>query len=115
MAAFWVAAVAGALIAVAYLALAAAEFRRARREALEGSRAEEPETDYDSQGRGFTWVAGGGVVVSTTLLVLASVWPASWYLLPFLSLGSAIAVVLAFLVDRRETGDHRAARAEAVR
>jgi hypothetical protein len=40
------------------------------------------------------------VVVSTGLLALISVWSPAWYLLPFLSIGSAVAVVLAFLRDR---------------
>lgn len=96
---FTIALVVGGLIAIAYVALGVEEFRRARR-----TYGETPEVasddELDAQGRGFTWVALGGVVVSTTLLVLISHWSWAWYALPLLSLGSAIAVVLAFLVDR---------------
>ena len=41
-------------------------------------------------------------MVSTTLLVLISHSGWAWYILPFLSLGSALAVVVAFVVDRDE-------------
>jgi len=101
MIAFYIALVLGVVIAVAYIALGYAEFQRARK-----SYGEEAETasdgDLDAQGRGFTWVALGGVVVSTTLLVLISHTSWAWYILPFLSLGSALAVVTAFVVDREE-------------
>ena len=101
MTAFYIALVLGAVIAVAYVVLGHAEFQRARRSY--GAEAETvSDDDLDEQGRGFTWVALGGVVVSTTLLVLISHTSWAWYILPFLSLGSALAVVTAFVVDREE-------------
>jgi hypothetical protein len=101
MTAFYIALVVGGLVAIAYITLGVEEFQRARRNY--GEAAEEPSRrELDAQGRGFTWVALGGVVVSTTLLVLISHWSWSWYILPFLSIGSAFAVVLAFLADRDE-------------
>jgi hypothetical protein len=101
MTAFYIALVLGGLVAIAYIALGFEEFQRARR--TYGETAEEVSgEELDAQGRGFTWVALGGVVVSTTLLVLVSHWSWSWYVLPFLSIGSAFAVVLAFLADRDE-------------
>jgi len=101
MTAFYIALVLGGIVAVAYITLGFEEFRRARR--TYGETAEIPsDASLDSQGRGFTWVALGGVVVSTTLLVLISHSGWSWYILPFLSLGSALAVVVAFLADRDE-------------
>lgn len=102
MAAFYIALVLGFPIAIAYVGLGIEEFRRARR--TYGATAEAvSDSDLDEQGRGFTWVALSGVVVSTTLLVLISHWSRSWYVLPFLSIGSALAVVVAFLVDREES------------
>ena len=101
MTAFYIALVLGSVIAVAYIALGYAEFQRARRSygaTTETAR----DDDLDAQSRGFTWVALGGVVVSTTLLVLISHTSWAWYILPFLSLGSALAVVTAFVVDREE-------------
>lgn len=101
MIAFYIALVLGGIIAIAYIALGYAEFQRARQTYGEAAEAAE-DNDLDAQGRGFTWVAIGGVVVSTTLLVLISHTSWAWYILPFLSLGSALAVVTAFVVDREE-------------
>ena len=101
MIAFYIALVLGGIIAVAYLALGYAEFQRARK--TYGAAVETATDDeLEAQGRGFTWVALGGVVVSTSLLVLISHTGWAWYILPFLSLGSALAVVAAFVVDREE-------------
>jgi hypothetical protein len=104
MIAFYIALVLGTAIAAAYLTLGYREFQRTRRtydqiESVE----DETEVFADQEGK-FTWVALGGVVVSTGLLVLASISGQAWYLLPFLSLGTALAVVVAFIVDgeRRE-------------
>lgn len=101
MIAFYIALALGVVIAAAYIALGFAEFQRARQTYGEAA---DPASgdDLDAQGRGFTWVALGGVVVSTTLLVLISHTSWAWYILPFLSLGSALAVVAAFVVDREE-------------
>jgi hypothetical protein len=101
MTAFYIALALGGLIAVAYIALGFEEFQRARRTYGE-TIAPTSDHDLDTQGRGFTWVALGGVVVSTTLLVLISNTSWAWYLLPFLSIGSALAVVVAFVVDRED-------------
>jgi hypothetical protein len=101
MTAFYVALVIGGIVAIAYIALGFEEFQRARR--TYGTSVEEASADdLDAQGRGFTWVALGGVVVSTTLLVLISHTSWAWYILPFLSVGSALAVVVAFVVDRED-------------
>lgn len=101
MIAFYIALVLGTVIAGAYVTLGYAEFKRARRNYSDATEAVDAD-DLDAQGRGFTWVALGGVVVSTTLLVLISHTSWAWYILPFLSLGSALAVVAAFVVDREE-------------
>jgi len=101
MTAFYIALVLGGIVAVAYIALGFEEFQRARRTYGE-SGGVASDDDLDAQGRGFTWVALGGVVVSTTLLVLISHTSWAWYLLPFLSIGSALAVVVAFVVDRED-------------
>ncbi|HKY58496.1 MAG TPA: hypothetical protein VJL80_10685 [Aeromicrobium sp.] len=100
MIAFYIALVLGGVIAAAYIALGYAEFQRARKSY--DQTAVTSEEDLDAQGQGFTWIALGGVVASTTLLVLISHTSWAWYILPFLSLGSALAVVAAFVVDREE-------------
>lgn len=104
MTAFFIALVLGTLVAIAYLTLGYEEFRRARR-TYDASAETASDDDLDAQGRGFTWVALGGVIASTTLLVLISHTSWAWYILPFLSIGSALAVVVAFLVDRDRADD----------
>jgi hypothetical protein len=97
---FTIALVAGLAVAVAYVLLAGREFRRLRAEVAAGT-APDPVDTYDRQGRYFGVKAAAGVVCSTLVLVGVSVTPAAWYLLPFLAIGSSIAVIVAFLVDRR--------------
>ncbi len=99
MTAFYIALVLGAVIAVAYVTLGFREFQRIRRSYDEIEFAGD-ETDVFAQQEGkFAWVALGGVIVSTGLLVLASLFGEAWYIPPFLGLGTALAVVVAFVVD----------------
>jgi hypothetical protein len=100
MGAFYIALVVGTVIAAAYLTLGYQEFQRARRTYNDPAPADDHTQVIAEQEGKFTWVALGGVVVSTGLLVLVSVSGSAWYILPFLSLGSALAVVVAFAVDR---------------
>lgn len=107
MSIFYVALVAGFVIAVAYLGLVVEEFLRSRREYLADvgnvDDAHDP-LEYEKQEGGFSWVAAGAVVGSTILVVLISLSGKAWYILPLLSLGSAVAVIVAFLSDRQRAG-----------
>jgi hypothetical protein len=93
----------GVLTAAVYVVLAVRAFLRVRGQVLAGDeRVEaEPSTAYDGRSRYFAWKAVGGMVASTLLPVLVSMSGLSWYLLPFLAIGTSIAVILAFLLDRR--------------
>lgn len=55
---------------------------------------------FDSQEIGVLWKAGIGLVLSTVVLTLLLANPKFWYAIPFLSFGTAIAVILAFLSER---------------
>jgi putative flippase GtrA len=104
MAAFIIATVVGAIVAVVYLVLALGTFKRVRDQRL-AELAAGPATTRGSdeidphQADGFTWKAGLGVLASVGVLVLISIAPAFWYLIPALAIGSAIAVIVAFLID----------------
>ena len=119
MTAFYLALIIGGGVAVAYLWLVLDAFQRTRRElddpALLLDEQETAET-YERQGRGFSWVAGLGVAASSALLILVSLTASVWYVLPFLSIGSALAVVVAFLHDRGDLApaDSPVRREEAV-
>jgi hypothetical protein len=100
MTAFVIAVILGAVVAVAYLTLAARSFLDVRRRVLAGA-SDELGTDavYDSQGGRFTWRAGLGVVASILVLAALTLGGGVWYVVPFLAIGSSVAVVAAFLVD----------------
>jgi hypothetical protein len=109
MIAFYIALVAGTAIAIVYITLVLRAFLRLRRSVIDGtaastasSTAEDSAEGYEQQGRNFGWKAGAGVVASTGLLALVSLTSWAWYILPFLGLGSSIAVIAAFLIDRKE-------------
>jgi hypothetical protein len=97
---FYIALVIGVITAVAYVSLAAQAFVRVRRRsATPATTLVHDDADYDGQARNFTWKAAGGVIASTLVLVLISVTPLAWYVLPFLAIGTSIAVITAFLLD----------------
>ncbi len=100
MVAFYIALVLGILIGITYVALAISSFRNVRDRIL-GRKAELPARDphWDEQTHGFTWKASIGVITSVALLAALSISPAFWYVLPFLALGTGVAVIVAFLVD----------------
>lgn len=104
---FWIATVIGVAITVALVAEGVKEFRHLQ---AGGDRDVSEVVEAESDLR-FSLKAFGGVVASFTCIVLMGVTPYAWYLMPVLSLGSAAAVVTAFVVDRRS----RAARADEVR
>lgn len=106
MVAFVIALIVGLGVAAAYVALATDSFRDVRRKTIAAAASGEPLTDphddsvYAEQGGDFAWKASLGVIASIVLLVLIGVDPVFWYVLPFLSIGTAMAVVVAFVVDR---------------
>jgi hypothetical protein len=101
MLAFDIALVVGLVTAVAYIALAARELTRVRRNVLAGTADTVDAPDvYDGQAAGFAWKASAGVVASTLVIVLISAGSGWWYLVPFLAIGSSLAVIVAFLIDR---------------
>lgn len=106
MTAFWIAVVVGAVVAVVYVALGVQAFARVRRDVLAaaaGSHQEELDVHtLEGERYGvFTWKAAGAVVVSTTVIVLLGVNGLFWYVPAILAIGSSVAVVAAFLIDRR--------------
>lgn len=98
---YYLALVLGSVTAVGYVALAARSFVRTRRRMLAGAhQTAVVSPEQESGSRWIGWKALAGVVASTLVLVAISVSPTAWYLLPFLAIGSSLAVITAFLVDR---------------
>jgi hypothetical protein len=108
MTVFWIAVVVGAVVAVAYVALAVQAFARVRQEVLAAAAGnDQSELDVhaleDERNDVFTWKAAGAVVVSTTVIVLLGVNGVFWYVPAILAIGSSVAVVAAFFIDRKRT------------
>jgi hypothetical protein len=108
MNAFWIAVVVGAVVAVVYVALGVQAFARVRRDVLAaaaGSHRSELDVAAleDERNDVFTWKAAGAVVVSTTVIVLLGVNGLFWYVPAILAIGSSVAVIAAFLIDRKRT------------
>lgn len=112
MTAFWIAVVVGGVVVVAYTTLAVQAFTRVRRDILIARASGEPtdlaaetfdtEGPFDTEGQGvFTWKAGLAVVASTAVIVLLGLDPVFWYLPAILAVGTAVAVIIAFVIDHR--------------
>jgi hypothetical protein len=104
MIAFWIAVVVGLVVAVAYIGLGVQAFLRVRRDVLAVAASGEPDdlsTDEVGDADTFTWKALGAVVASTAVIALLGVSSVFWYIPAVLAIGSAVAVVLAFLIDRK--------------
>jgi hypothetical protein len=106
MIAFWIAVIVGVAVGVGYVTLAVQAFARVRREVLAGAAAGSPEdlaVDAVEEDGSFTWKAFGAVIFSALVIVLLGVNSAFWYLPVVLAIGSAVAVIAAFIIDRRST------------
>jgi len=100
-----IAVAAGIIVATVYLASIVRSLRRARREMQRhgGAQLSQAALVHDQvfvdQEAGMFWKAAAGLVLSTLALVLLMTGPALWYLVPFLSIATAIAVIAAFALD----------------
>ncbi|MCK0173798.1 MULTISPECIES: hypothetical protein [Mycobacteriaceae] len=106
MTAFWIAVIVGSVVSVLYIGLGVQAFFRVRRDVLALAAAGET-ADLDTEALeandagSFSWKALGAVVVSTSVIALLGVSPVFWYLPAILAIGSAVAVTVAFVIDRR--------------
>jgi hypothetical protein len=55
---------------------------------------------FEEQEIGIIWKAATGLVLSVLVLWLISVSASIWYAVPFLGLGTALAVILSFIIDK---------------
>lgn len=105
MAAFWIAVAIGAVTAIAYVALAVRSFLRIRQQVLGGIGDDlGDDRTFEEQGEGFSWKATGGVIASILVIAALSLGGGWWYLVPFLAICSAVAVIAAFVIDRGGAG-----------
>ncbi len=109
---FYLGAGIGLVLAVIYLIVGTLSFLRIRRELAAGTGIDTFDEELDSSEvalvPGFTWKATLAVLTSLVLLIIASYSGAFWYVLALSGLGTAAAVIVAFILELR--GD----RAESV-
>ncbi|MBB2988579.1 hypothetical protein FHR72_000036 [Mycolicibacterium iranicum] len=106
MIAFWIAVIVGIVIAAVYITLGVQAFFRVRRDVLAlAASGETADLDVDAleanDAGSFSWKALGAVLVSTSVIALLGVSPVFWYVPAILAVGSAVAVIAAFLIDAR--------------
>ena len=93
------------VLAVIYLIVGALSFLRIRRELAAGRVIDALDEELDSSEvalvPGFTWKATLAVLTSLVLLIIASYNGAFWYLLALSGLGTAAAVIVAFVLELR--------------
>lgn len=102
---FYIGATIGLILAVAYVAVGAISFLRIRRELLYGVAVDSE--DLREQAAevalvpGFSWKATVATLTSFVLLVVASYSGQFWYVLALSGLGTAAAVIIAFVLELR--------------
>jgi hypothetical protein len=106
MIAFWIAVVVGLVVSAVYITLAVQAFFRVRKDVLAmAASGETADLDIDAleenDAGSFTWKALAAVVASTSVIALLGVSPVFWYVPAILAIGSAVAVIVAFLIDSR--------------
>jgi hypothetical protein len=103
---FYIGAGIGLILAVAYLIVGALSFLRIRRELLNGTGVDSLQDDEADSSAvalvpGFTWKATLAVLTSFVALVIASYSGVFWYVLALSGLGTAAAVIVAFVLELR--------------
>jgi hypothetical protein len=102
---FYIGAAIGLVLAIVYLVVGALSFLRIRRDLLNGTGIDAVEVETDASEvalvPGFGWKASLAVLTSFVLLVVASYSGVFWYVLALSGLGTAAAVIVAFVLELR--------------
>lgn len=102
---FYIGAAIGLVLAIVYLVVGALSFLRIRRELLNGTGIDAVEAETDASEvalvPGLGWKASLAVLTSFVLLVVASYSGVFWYVLALSGLGTAAAVIVAFVLELR--------------
>lgn len=98
----------GLVLAVIYLIVGSLSFLRIRRDLIDTNKIEAAKAQTDASDvalvPGFTWKATLAVLTSFVLLVTASYSGVFWYVLALSGLGTAAAVIVAFVLELRSDG-----------
>ncbi len=106
MSAAYLALILGIIVAVVYLVVIYRGFGKSKAEmatfggAQLGEVALIDDRVFKEQEIGIVWKSAAGLILSGVILWLISVNASIWYVVPFLGLGTSLAVILAFLLDK---------------
>lgn len=98
--------IAGTIVTIVYLVVVLRGFRKSKAEMATFGGAQLGEVQlvsehvFKDQEEGIAWKASTGLVLSGVVLWLITLNPSVWYAVPFLGLGTSIAVISAFLLDK---------------
>ena len=107
----YLALVLGVVVTVAYLAVIYRGFAKSKAEMAAHGGAQLGEVQlvedrvFKEQEVGIFWKAATGLVLSIVILWLISVNASIWYAVPFLGLGTSLAVIVAFILDKDPAPD----------
>jgi hypothetical protein len=102
----YVALVAGIVVTIAYLVVIYRGFGKSKAEMAAFGGAELGQVHlvddriFKDQESGIVWKAAAGLILSGIVLWLVSVSASVWYAVPFLGLGTSLAVIVAFILDK---------------
>jgi hypothetical protein len=101
----YVALVLGIIVTIAYLVVIYRGFGKSKAEMAAYGGAQLGEVSlvddrvFKEQEVGVIWKAAAGLVLSIVVLWLISLSASIWYAVPFLGLGTSLAVIVAFMLD----------------
>lgn len=96
----------GIAVAIAYLAVIYRGFGKSKAEMAAHGGAQLGEVTltedrvFKEQESGIVWKSAAGLILSGVVLWLVSISAGVWYAVPFLGLGTSLAVILAFILDK---------------
>jgi hypothetical protein len=99
---------AGIVVAIAYLAVIYRGFGKSKAEMATYGGAQLGEITltedrvFKDQEIGIIWKSAAGLILSGVILWLISINADFWYVVPFLGLGTSLAVILAFILDSED-------------
>jgi len=96
-----IASVLAVAVSLVYLGYAWASFRQVSQERRQGDQASGPESsDWETESW-FSWKAAISIVMSSVILFAVGQSAFVWNLVPFIAIGSAVAIIFAFAIDLR--------------
>jgi hypothetical protein len=110
MLAAYLSVIVGAVVALVYAFLLVRTLRKSKGEmrrhggGLLGQTAPIADAVFVSQGQGLVGKTIGALLLSVAALAVLTINSGFWYAIPFLSIATAAAVVVAFILDEAENG-----------